>query len=138
VSNTVTFRDKIPELLDQYSSVEEFLSEFMNGATVEAANDELRRCVTAIFLQAFQNLITELLDVGRWSALAAAPPKFDRELNAVLRKLKRWVKIYYRTPSHRPPKQSERDAQIFTLKRIDASQTFGQIGIKFKMSANAV
>jgi hypothetical protein len=86
----------------------------------------------------FEKLVlADLVDDQRWRGLAGRPKQFDQELKRVLKRIQGFMKARYGIHAHHPAQKERRDAQIYDLHHSRSAKTFGQIGIKLGISANA-
>ena len=135
MADKIRIRDSMPEILEKCDSIEEF--ERLGDPTGELSKQtaDAGAKIRAQFDQWFwKTVFGALLDFERWSRLARTPRKFDQELNKLLAAIRKYMKLTYGIPSHRPAEHAQRDAKIYRLKKEKPEMTFGQIALKVDLT----
>ena len=128
-------RELVSQATQRHKSVDELAEDlddqgraFIQRLETLMAMDELTSLVMNLLLA------SPVLIDPKWLSVAKDPPEFNRRLNSVTNSIKRSMKMLYGVPNHRPPGKTDRDKQIWLLKRRRPDLSFGQIGVKFNIS----
>ena len=125
------------ELIGTTKRLDELLAGEWSDEIVAQMNTELSVLRSEVFIAAWTEVLTELLDPQRWRSLAGDSERFDAELAGVFERIRKVLRYQSGVPmrqAQRPIENSTRDEQIVALRT--QGLTFGQIGLRLSIRAN--
>src|SRR5260370_26436647 len=119
----------------QYESIEDYAQASGTGEELlREAEETYVRLNTMGLISDLHSSRERLLDEV-WLARAQRPRLYRTEMRELLRHIANLAKNIYGVRNHRMAIHDARDRELWRLKRIHPERTFGQLGLKFGLSA---